>query len=91
MAHLLQLVAHLCYWGKAAIIDTITLTSAYGVAPNAPIHRESPQANTFSQRFGVHTLPWVSAVLGGMMNYRAPSGEMGQVIICESTQARWQK
>lgn len=49
--HVYQLVGHLVYWAKATIIYPLCETNVYVIAPDAPLHTNSPLVEKFSSRF----------------------------------------
>ncbi|EFA09890.1 Nitrogen permease regulator 3-like protein [Tribolium castaneum] len=49
--HVFELTAHLVYWAKATVIFPICLTNKYVIAPDAPIHLNSPLIDKFSEAF----------------------------------------
>lgn len=51
-----ELTAHLVYWAKATVIFPICLTNKYVIAPDAPIHLNSPLLDKFSESFPGYNL-----------------------------------
>lgn len=51
LEQLLRLASHLTYWGKAAILNTITKNSVYKVAANAPLDTRSEPSLQFLAAF----------------------------------------
>lgn len=46
-----ELVGHLVYWAKATIIYPLCETNVYVIAPDAPLHSQSPLVDKFSAKF----------------------------------------
>lgn len=46
-----ELTAHLVYWAKATVIFPICSTNKYVIAPDAPIHLNSPLVDKFNDVF----------------------------------------
>ncbi|KAJ6648046.1 GATOR complex protein NPRL3 [Pseudolycoriella hygida] len=49
--HVYELVGHLVYWAKATIIYPLCETNVYVIAPDAPLHTQSPLVEKFSIKF----------------------------------------
>lgn len=56
LRHVFQLVGHLVYWAKAAIIYPLCEKNVYAISPNASIIRHSRLSNDFSERFSGQSL-----------------------------------
>lgn len=46
-----ELVGHLVYWAKATIIYPLCETNVYVIAPDAPLHSQSPLVEKFTAKF----------------------------------------
>lgn len=49
--HVYQMATHLVYWAKATIIYPLCETNVYVIAPDAPLHINSPLVDKFSTKF----------------------------------------
>lgn len=49
--HVYQIVGHLVYWAKATIIYPLCETNVYVIAPDAPLHTNSPLVEKFAAKF----------------------------------------
>ncbi|KAK9890870.1 hypothetical protein WA026_012214 [Henosepilachna vigintioctopunctata] len=54
--HVFELTAHLFYWAKATIIFPICSANKYVISPDAPVHRDSPLVEKFSEEFPGYNL-----------------------------------
>ncbi|KAJ8984781.1 hypothetical protein NQ317_003694 [Molorchus minor] len=51
LSHVFELTAHMVYWAKATVIFPVCSTNKYVIAPNAPIHLNSPLVDKFNEAF----------------------------------------
>ena len=56
LAHIFRMSAHLVYWGKGKIIDTLAKNNVYAIHPNADLSPQSPYALEFQHRFAPMTM-----------------------------------
>ena len=56
LTQLFRLAAHLVYWQKGKVIDTLTKNNVYVVHPEADLRDNSRHALEFSHKFGLMTL-----------------------------------
>ncbi|XP_018329561.1 GATOR complex protein NPRL3 isoform X2 [Agrilus planipennis] len=51
LSQVFELTAHLVYWAKATVIYPICSTNKYVIAPDAPLHLNSPLIEKFNEAF----------------------------------------
>ena len=56
LAHIFRMSAHLVYWGKGKIIDTLAKNNVYAIHPDADLSPQSPYALEFQHRFAPMTM-----------------------------------
>ena len=56
LIHIFRMSAHLVYWGKGKIIDTLAKNNVYAIHPNADLSPQSTFALEFQHRFSPMTI-----------------------------------
>lgn len=87
--HVYELVGHLVYWAKATIIYPLCETNVYVIAPDAPLHRNSPLAEKFTAKFSMNlfevisefSLPTSIGHLTTPLQYPSKQGTLVQMVL----------
>lgn len=87
--HVYELVGHLVYWAKATIIYPLCETNVYVIAPDAPLHNNSPLAEKFASKFSMNlfevisefSLPTSIGHLTTPLQYPSKQGTLVQMVL----------
>lgn len=87
--HVYELVGHLVYWAKATIIYPLCETNVYVIAPDAPLHNNSPLAEKFAAKFSMNlfevisefSLPTSIGHLTTPLQYPSKQGTLVQMVL----------
>ncbi len=76
-SHLSRLAAHLRYWRKAAVVDTVSKHNVYVIHPHATLDLGSPVVREFELEFGAQRISSSSSSTSGGSALSAGAGSSG--------------